>query len=63
MGEGWGQGCALAGREAHRPLFILARDPCPTVKCPLALKACVLDAVPGRLTPKERLLNTAVRAE
>ena len=31
--------------------------------CPLAHRACVLDAVPGRLTSKDRLLNTPVRAE
>ena len=56
-----------AGREAHRPRnrqqSVLAGDPCPAVKCPLAHKACVLDTVPGCLTCKDRLLNTAVRAE
>lgn len=31
--------------------------------CPLAHKACVLDAVPGCLTSKDRLLNIPVRAE
>ena len=56
-----------AGRDARRPRnrlwFVLAGDPCPFLMCPLAHKACVLDAVPGCLTSKDRLLNIPVRAE
>ena len=56
----------MAGRDARRPRnrlwFVLAGEPCPFLMCPLAHKACVLDAVPGRLTSKDRFLNTPVRA-
>lgn len=52
-----------ARRPRNQPWFVLAGDPCPTVKCPLAHKACVLDMVPGGRTSKDRLLNTVVRAE
>ena len=57
----------LAGRDAHRPRnrlwFVLASDPCSFLMCPLAHRACVLDAVPGCLTSKDRFLNIPVRAE
>ena len=52
-----------ARRPRNQPWFVLAGDPCPTVKCPLAHKACVLDTVPGCSISKVRLLNTAVGAE
>ena len=57
----------LSGRGAHRPRnkpwFVLAGDPYPAVKCPLAHKMCVLNTVPGHSASKDRLLNTPVRAE
>ena len=68
-GDGGRPGAGLSisrqrGLQArNRPWFVLACDTCPTVKCSLALKLCVLEAVPGRLTSKDRFLNTSVRAE
>ena len=55
-----GAGLSISRQEAckprNRPWFVLACDNFPTVKCSLALKLCVLEAVPGRVTSKDRLL-------
>lgn len=50
-------------RPRKRARSVLAGDPGPVVKRPLAHEACVLDVLPGHFTSEDRLLNTALTAK